>query len=179
MIMEFFLYLREYNVIICRECRYAVLPSRLDTHLASSKHRVLRRRRVQVEQEIAAWLELLWNETDLERLRVSRGRPPAFEMLEIHLNGLRCHACSYIVCITRGIQQHCRDQHQWINPWRLGVKSADRRRANQPLDRSWTENVVCQRFFVTGPRQEYFEVQTPDRPAENDETPQIVESKWN
>jgi hypothetical protein len=26
--------------------------------------------------------------------------------------------------------------------------------------------VVCQRFFVTGPRQEYFEVQTPDRPAE-------------
>jgi Orsellinic acid/F9775 biosynthesis cluster protein D len=57
--MKFFLYLREYNVIICRECRYAVLPSRLDTHLASNKHRVLRRRRVQVEQEIAAWLELL------------------------------------------------------------------------------------------------------------------------
>jgi len=177
--MEYFIHLRDYNVIVCRKCRYAVLPSRLDTHLASPKHRVEARRRAEIGQEVGTWTGLLRNEADLERFHVPRDSPPAFEALETHQNGRRCRTCPYIACTNQGIQQHCRDQHQWVNPWRSGVKSADRRRAGQSLERPWVEDVVCQRFFVTGPRQEYFEVQPADRLADDDEAPQATQSKWD
>jgi hypothetical protein len=181
-------HLRDYRLMVCRDegCRCAVLPSQLDTHLAGVKHRLLPAERQAVRREVASWGDLFQNESDLEGLRVPRDVPPAFPCLTTYTDGKRCRhvdtaggSCRYICRDRSAMQKHCRTQHGWVNEWRKGPKTADRQRAGLSTSRPWTDGVSCQRFFIHGPRQEYFEVQAADQPAENNETPETAESKWN
>jgi hypothetical protein len=158
---DHFEHLIDFQVIVCKQCKYAVLLNRLDTHLGSSKHRIGPIQRRQIQQEIATWPGLLQDEADLVRLPVPVGTPPPFAALEIHLDGRKCMTCHYIACTDCGIKRDCRDKHQWINPWATGHKAGDRRRAGESVDRPWIDGIHCQRFFVSGKRQEYFEVAAP------------------
>src|SRR5438876_10815914 len=88
--MEYFTHLAQYQVIVCNKCQYAVLPSRLDSHLASAKHRVKPVERKQIKQEIATWAGLLQNEADLMRLEIPTNKPPPLAALEIHPRGKKC-----------------------------------------------------------------------------------------
>jgi superfamily II DNA helicase RecQ len=186
-LMGRFVHLRDYRLMVCRDegCRYAVLPNQLDTHLAGVKHRLLPAERQAVRREVASWEDLFQNENDLEGLRVPRDVPPAFPCLTTYTDGKRCcHVdvaggrCVYICRDRSTMQKHCRTQHGWVNEWRKGSKTANRRRAGLSMSRPWTDGVSCQRFFIHGPRQEYFEVQPADRPAA-DETLQTTSSKWD
>lgn len=186
--MDRFVHLRDYRLMVCQDerCRYAVLPNQLGTHLAGVKHRLLPAERQAVRCEIASWGDLFQNESDLEGLRVPCNVPAAFPCLTTYTDGKRCRhvnaageSCLYICRDRSMMQKHCRTQHGWVNEWRKGSKIANRRRAGLSTSRPWTDGVSCQRFFIHGPRQEYFEVQAADQPAEDDETPQTAESKWN
>src|SRR4051812_4465535 len=186
--MDRFVHLSEYQLVVCQDetCRYAVLPSQLDTHLASARHRLPPAERLAVQREMASWKDLFQSECDLEGLRVPCNVPPPFSCLTTYTDGKRCshmdltgERCGYVCRDRSRMQMHCRVQHGWVNSWRKGPKTADRRRAGLSTSRPWMDGVHCQRFFTHGPRQEYFEVQAPDQPADDDEISPITRSKWN
>ena len=184
--MDKFVFLDAYGVLVCRECQKGVLYDQLDTHLASVKHRVVRVRRQQIQQELGTWPNLLRNEHDLDRLSTPRDIPHPIECLTLYRDGKRCdhmdeanqRQCRYVCRDLATMQKHCRVQHGWKNSWKRGSTAANRRRAQLSTSRPWTDGVACQRFFTHGPRQEYFEVQPADRSAD-DEIPQMTRSKWD
>jgi hypothetical protein len=173
--MEHFTHLTQYQIIICKDCKYAVLPSQIDSHLASAKHRIPVRRRRAIQEKIQTWPELLQNEADLVRLQMPTHGPPPLEQLEVYVDGRKCGTCGHIMRTDEGIKKHYRIRHGWVNHWKKGLKATDRRRARLSVGRPWTEGVHCQRFFPQGRRQEYFEMQ-PSRPST--EAPEDALLKW-
>ena len=145
--------------MVCKKCHYAVLPSQMDRHLGSAKHRIPASRRRAIYDEIQAWPRLFQTEADLIQLQPPADIPPHFPQLKLHADGKKCRTCNQIVRTDEGIQKHCRIEHGWTNNWKRGGQVANRRRAGLSLDRPWTNGVHCQRFFTHGRRQEYFEVQ--------------------
>jgi hypothetical protein len=47
------------------------------------------------------------------------------------------------------------------------------------VNRPWIIGIHCLRLFTHGPKQQYFEFQAADQPADDDETSQTTRSKWN
>src|SRR5436305_15197076 len=88
--MDHFDKLEQYRIIVCKTCKYAVLPSQLSTHLASAKHRVPSTQRSEIEREVAAWPGLLQSEADLNQLHVPINTPSPFQYLTTYTDGRRC-----------------------------------------------------------------------------------------
>jgi Orsellinic acid/F9775 biosynthesis cluster protein D len=101
--------------MIYNNCKYAVLPSQVDSHLDSAKHRIPARQRRAIQEEIQAWPDLFQNEADLVRLQIPRHHPPRLEQLEIYVDGRKCNTCGHIMRTNEGIKKHCRTQHGWVN----------------------------------------------------------------
>lgn len=115
--MDRFVHLRDYRLMVCRDegCRYAVLPSQLDTYLAGVKHRLPPAERQAVRREVASWGDLFQNERDLEGLRASCDVPPAFPCLTTYTDGKRYRQmdaaggrCRYICRDRSMMQKHYR-----------------------------------------------------------------------
>src|SRR6186713_1535079 len=180
--MDRFDCIQRHRIIVCKSCKFAVLPSHLNAHLASAKHRFSKAERVKIQQQIAAWPGLLQNEADLNHLFIPRDIPEPFEHITKYIDGKKCNfsdsegrKCNYI-CRDRSIKQrHCRDQHQWTNDWKRGENKENRQRAGRTIDRPWKEGVHCQRFFTHGPKQQYFEVQRPETEQADEED---AADKW-
>jgi hypothetical protein len=81
--MEYFTHLPQYQIMVCNECHYAVLPSQMDRHLASAKHRIPAPRRRIIHDEIQAWPRLFQTEADLVQLRLPTDVPPQFWQLKL------------------------------------------------------------------------------------------------
>jgi hypothetical protein len=58
--------LREYGLIVCKSCRYAVWPAEVDSHLADPHHRVAREDRQRIREEMQSWQGLATSEEMLE-----------------------------------------------------------------------------------------------------------------
>jgi uncharacterized protein (DUF2225 family) len=65
--MNPFIHLPKYHVIICQKCKYAVLPSQIDTHLSNrEKHGYDKDQRQAIIQEVARVPGLILSEAQLE-----------------------------------------------------------------------------------------------------------------
>ncbi len=66
--MEYFTHLLEFQVIICKECQHAVLPSHIDPHFATKpQHWLAKRERQRIANEIAEVPGLISNEETLAK----------------------------------------------------------------------------------------------------------------
>jgi hypothetical protein len=66
--MEYFTNLPDFQVIVCKECQYAVLPSHIDAHFtAKPQHGLGKRERHRIATEIAEINGLIGNEETLRR----------------------------------------------------------------------------------------------------------------
>jgi hypothetical protein len=66
--MEYFIHLPEFQVIICKNCQYAVLPSQIDAHFAAKRQHGLDRKEWQrIANEIAEIDGLIGNEDTWQR----------------------------------------------------------------------------------------------------------------
>ncbi|KAK1450837.1 hypothetical protein CMEL01_16776 [Colletotrichum melonis] len=70
------------------------------------------------------------------------------------------------------MQQHCRDQHGWVNEWKKGGDVS--KKSQQPRRLPWTTGVQCQRFFRSRAGSKWFEVA---RARTTDEGPQAVANR--
>src|SRR5271155_3016024 len=108
--MNPFIHLPQYSVIVCRKCKYAILPSQIDAHLRNKKkHGYSKEERQTVIQEVAKIPGLIQSEVQLEAFqfppKTAIGIP---ELKAPKPNGLKCQLCEYVICHPRLIQEHCR-----------------------------------------------------------------------
>ena len=76
--------------------------------------------------------------------------------LPVYTDGLACsyRACPYVCRNRDGIIKHCESVHEWVNPYKRRRSG----RSRQARDYPWQTGVHCQRLFIRGVPQEYFEV---------------------
>jgi hypothetical protein len=108
--MNLFIYLSDYNVIVCtgQTCRYTVLPIHIDSHLSSSRYNYNKEQREQIIQEIHKIERLIQDTRGLESFTFPEPTSPAIPELKApKLNGLKCQLYRYMICHRQLIQNHC------------------------------------------------------------------------
>jgi superfamily II DNA helicase RecQ len=143
---------------VCKSCKYAVLPSQVNSHLRHKmRHNYNRRQREQVTEEIQAMNGLFQDEEDLKGFQFpSPTRPPIPELNGAKKDGLKCRKCRYICRNERRMRVHCEAAHEWENPRSGGRPSYKKRQVEE--ERPWMSGVHCQQFFIQGPKSQLFEV---------------------
>ena len=129
-VIDVFEHLRSYRIVVCKKCKYAVMPGHVEVHLAGSNHRMPTAMRKKIQQEIAELPGLIRSDTELERLRLPSNLLKPLDCLTTYANGRKCELagdddeediCGYICRDRSGMQRHCRQQHQWVNDWKRGT----------------------------------------------------------
>ncbi|KAI7206681.1 hypothetical protein KC365_g17003 [Hortaea werneckii] len=167
--------LPQHRVVICTQCQYAIIPSSVKEHLRTSHKRLPLQHRREIIDTVAKNSSLA--QTPSEVIYPLPTDSP-LELLPVYFDGLRCRAghqpsgaCQYVCRTVRGMQEHCEQNHGWVNTQRRGGNSL-LKQVHTP-NKLWTHNVACQRFFKTGKWQRYFEVQADvvniPAPRDNDQ----------
>jgi Orsellinic acid/F9775 biosynthesis cluster protein D len=166
--MEYFTHLPEFQVLICKKCEYAVLPSYIDSHFADrEKHEVGKRERQRIINAVAEIDGLIENEEKLsyEFQFPSPTSKPITALAKSKNNGMQCTfnirggPCLYICCSLQQIQEHCWEVHRWKSKNKGG---RPRKQRNQNQEVPWRTGVHYQRFFKSGPKSGYFEVRAEE-----------------
>jgi hypothetical protein len=171
--MNPFIHLPQYSVIVCRKCKYAVLPSQIDAHLKNKKkHRYNKEERQTIIQEIAKLPGLIQSEAQLEAFQFPPKTVISIPKLKApRPNGLKCRLCEYVICHPQLIQEHCRAVHRWENEWKKGRPSYKKRQVEPEWP--WISGVHCQQFFKQGPKSGFFEVMGEEVVQEREAEPDM------
>ena len=162
--MDQLIHLLEYRIIVCKRCKYAVLPSQIDAHFASKPHKADKKERQRIAEAVAEINGLIENEEALKSefvFPVATSTPIA-ALAQPKKNGLQCtfetagQTCQYICCTVERMQKHCWEEHGWKSKQKGGRPKKNSNRDNQV---PWRTSVHCQRFFIQGHKSGYFEVQ--------------------
>lgn len=78
---------------------------------------------------------------------------PPIPGLPIFEDGFRCKQCQYMCRHRTGIQDHCKEEHNWVNPQKRG-----RQKKEAQQEKMWEEGQQCQRFFEFAQWKKYFQV---------------------
>ena len=156
--MEPFVHLASHRIVVYTDplYQYAVLPSSIDTHLRA-QHRMSVGKRRDITNHIMSIPNLIMNEQYLGLIEPNpQPRQPAIPQIPVHSDGLGCSYIPYpFICRSRRyIVDHYHKEHQWINPQKRGGSL----RSRQAKIDLWRIGVHCQRLFIRGVPQEYFEV---------------------
>ena len=150
----------ETGLLICKECKFALIPSRIDSHYSGTPHHLTPTIRSQIKTYISSLdiSNLITTESQisstLSNFLKSFNLISFIPEIAIYYDGLGCLNCLYISRSRRPIQNHLKENHDWENPRIRGRKK--RLHENNP----WQINVPCQQFFKSGPGKEYFRVNT-------------------
>jgi len=128
--MEYFTHLPKFQVIICKECQYAVLPIHIESHfIAKPQHGLGKKERQRIANEVAEIDRLISNEEALRRCEFqfppSTSRP-IIALAEPRRDGMRCtfevvgKECGYICCSIRQMRDHSWEEHGWKSKDRGG-----------------------------------------------------------
>ncbi|KAI3317262.1 hypothetical protein HD806DRAFT_492673 [Xylariaceae sp. AK1471] len=159
--MEPFLYVPVYDTVVCTECRFACVADEVEAHLGAAGHAartaVERRTIAQAVQQMPGAFS---NQAQLSGFRFPNPQCAANPLLQApETDGLACRRCPYVSRQVRGIQEHCRTAHGWVNPRSRGRVLAGQATAELP----WRTGVKCQRFFRTRAASGWFEVERGSR----------------
>lgn len=140
-------------LLACKSCKHAILPVAIDKHFTGKPHHFTPDLRAKIAEEASRLPELAQSAIDVEKLPLSAELPYFFPNLELFLDGFHCLECLFTIRTIYGIQQHFRNQHNWVNPRQKGKPTK-----NQHFNNPWVSNVACQRFFHSPPANTYFKV---------------------
>ena len=153
----------QFNVLICRSHRYGVRKPNLSTHLKDSHKEIGSTTRTR----LLNYGRPLWD----DNIRYPSTIIPAIPNLPVYFQAFKCQyrlpttraICGVIYRTRSRIQDHARQQHNWVNPRKRGRYTTT---TISSKDFPWLENISCQQFFTTGSDQRLFEVLDQNR-AEN------------
>ncbi|KAK5087244.1 hypothetical protein LTR70_007388 [Exophiala xenobiotica] len=151
--MEFFQYLPDYQIQICKPCGHGVNPSRIIAHLRERHPGYYKLTPRQELQDIVAELTSVpLIDPAKDRIPIPPSDTPHFACLPRH-RGFRCAKCRYIVLAESALKSHLSLQHP------SGRARGRRARAAVPPEPIPRIEVDCQRFFVSRAGSSFFEVQ--------------------
>ncbi|TQV90208.1 DNA helicase [Cordyceps javanica] len=164
--MDPFIHDPKFPFLFCGPCRWAIARAEVATHLSKHHQDISIVNRKAVAQAIEKVPDVVDTQAELIDYELPDREAPILHIHPPQTDGLRCRACPYVVRTVRNMQQHCREQHGWVNDWKRGR----RMRVNVPSARQvpWTADIHCQRLFAGGPASHWFEVQkTAERPEQD------------
>jgi hypothetical protein len=115
LIIKLFIHLPEYQVIVYTgpECKYAVLPIYIDSHLSSLCHNYSKEQQEQVIQQIDQIQELIQNNKELGLFKFSKPSSPAIpELRAVMSDRLQYRLYSYICQNEHQMQAYCKDVYR-------------------------------------------------------------------
>jgi hypothetical protein len=181
--MDQFIHLPEFQVIICKKCKYAVLPSQIDSHFTPQRpHGFTKQERGRIVKEVAKVNRLILNEEALKQCEFPfpvDTTEPMVALQAPQTNGLRCtfgsergFTCPYMCSAVQKMQKHSLETHGWKSKNKGGRPKKD---APKPANMPWRSGVSYQRFFVQGPKSGFFEV---GRGVEDQLSGEAEETRW-
>lgn len=179
--IEPFVILDEYQLLVCKLCRYACPASGVARHLRS-KHSALlsATRRRELTDRISALSYRIRDRAGLEELPVPAPTAAAVPwIIPPFTDGFACRTCGYIIRSREKMTEHCRTVHsQSIIATAAGQKRQRSASGYKEPDNDddddddnddddgggvaypwWRKGVRCQRFFVSGEGSSWFEVE--------------------
>jgi Orsellinic acid/F9775 biosynthesis cluster protein D len=145
-----------YQVLICREHRYAIRS--LDTHLRSQHAVAAKFRRIIVDRHAPLPM------AKPRDVRQPRPFGPPFDVLGPPADALLCKSCGFTSVQPTWIRRHCNTVHNW--------RSTAREKAH------WT-SIKAQTFFTAGGLQRWFAVLVPDKPkSASEKAEEELMNKW-
>jgi hypothetical protein len=85
--------LLEFCIVVCRECKYAVLPSQIDIHFATKLYKLDKKERQRIAEQVSEINGLIGNEETLRRsefLFPLATSAPIAALAKLEENGLQC-----------------------------------------------------------------------------------------
>jgi superfamily II DNA helicase RecQ len=164
--MEPIIHLPEFQVVVCRECKYAVLPSEIDSHFKGQRpHSFTKEARQRIVQKVGQFKGLIPNKVELEQSEfpfpVDTSKPVGVLGLP-KSNGLRCthtasgKECPHIYSSAQKMREHCNKKHDWKST-NIGGRPKGNSVQSGPRV-PWRSGVQYQQFFKQGPKSGFFEV---------------------
>jgi hypothetical protein len=152
-----FVHLVELNLVICLDCKTAVLARQVKTHLVDPLHRqhfTLKERRG-ISNQILEIPNIVKDADDLQSWKFPSPDAEPIPYLEPPLHGgLGCNSCPHIGRDLRRVREHYRKDHSDV----LEANSlVDLSRLGQQ-SHLWRSNVTYQRIFRSGQKSSWFEV---------------------
>jgi superfamily II DNA helicase RecQ len=173
---EIFQHFPQYQIIVCKACRYAPIPKHVKGHLQKSHKTISSEKQHRIVDVVNNLPNIAQRPEDV---RYPHEEADPIPHLPVFADGYQCRwkdrsgqLCQY-VCRGKkrwGIQRHCRTEHHWRNWQEQGGRADDRQK--QTPNKLWVESQSCQRFFKIVEWQRYFvvKVETSNNPATNVET---------
>ena len=144
------------DLLICKDCKFALIPSRINKHFRDSPHKLRPHIQTQIKNHFSHIDNLVtYNHQIKSRIQIfleSIDQTSSISELAIYSNKLAYSYYSYISRSRRPIEDHLKAYHNWENPRIRGRKKKSNE--NNP----WEINISCQRFFKFEPRLDYFRV---------------------
>jgi hypothetical protein len=143
--MEYITIHKETGFLICKQCKFALIPSRINSHFQGKPHLLKPDIRRRIEVYVSQINDLVLDQVEIQSkvqgfLRTF-DNSTSISDLALYSDGFACLFCSYITRSIRPIQNHYREEHDWKNSRKPGQKK-------KKLEKeSWEINVPCQRFF--------------------------------
>ena len=149
-----FVYLSEYRVVACTECKYAMSAGGVRAHLAGKHAGILDAEKCSIADEISHIPGIIQDEQELDGFQFPSPATKAIpELAEPETDGLGCKVCWYVSRQRQRIQKHYRIAHPWSSKRKRG------QHGRVPEEEvPWVSGVRCQRFFRTRVNSRWFEV---------------------
>jgi len=155
----------EYRIMVCKECRFAVPPGQIRTHLTENHADIPVKGRREIADTVQDLDDLAQVKEDVIYPEASAA---AVKGLPVHNDGFRCVSedehgkqCEYVCRTIQGIQKHCRREHGWVNGQKRGGNG--QAKDKHPVNGLWQEGQSCQRFFTVSTWKRYFQVMRRER----------------
>lgn len=171
----------QFGVMICRACQFAVVPSQVEAHLRVHHLNKTSQERKTLQQEAESNTHLAFQK---DQVKYPDPHDLPIIGLPVWEDGFKCKAqipsgteCSYICRSRRGIQQHCKEEHNWTNPRKRGRNS--KRKDYEKDSFMWVEKQHCQRFFEFAQWKRYFKVEQRQQESRKESEQEALESKMD
>jgi hypothetical protein len=148
--MEYFTHLPEFQVIICKECQHAVLPSHIDVHfVAKPQHGLEKKEQRRIIEAIVEIDGLIGNEETLSQCEfpfpLATSKPIAV-LAEPKQDYIQCtfevvgKVCQYICSTIQRMWNHCWEEHGWKSEDKGG---RPKRRNHNNKNIPWRTDIHC------------------------------------
>jgi superfamily II DNA helicase RecQ len=167
-------HLVEYQVAICKECRYGIWPDHIQGHLQGI-HKVSCKDAESAGKMVRSWPGLVRYPSELE---LPSGIVEPIRQVPLYRDGLLCRLeparCRHVLRSEEAMKKHWHEFHGWSAGRKRGRPSRVREKSVQEQVKKAFHRVHCQRLFVQGRGSQYFEVRQPVEGQQEEDDPEPV-----
>lgn len=148
-----------FQVLICRQCKCAVRPPQVVSHLISANHRIPRSGAQHIQSVVQEW-DHIEEPPNIDRWPRAIDHP--IPGLPVHQDGFLCLICQVYTCRKiKGLKRHWREEHNYRLQRTTGRPNPVQQQEIQDTRTHNGRRTQCQRVFTQGPGSHYIRVGPP------------------